>query len=231
MNSNLSRSITKLIYATILFLISLVVGTGGYIVLENYSFIDALYMAVITFATVGYTEVNALSASGKIFTLVYIIFNLGIFAYTVSVLSTFLFEGELSRVFKNYISNREVNKLKDHVIVCGFGRNGAMACEELHKAQKEFVIIERDNSLIEAFPLDRKYSFINGNATLDEILLEAGLERASTVITALPSDADNVFITLTAKEINPRINVIAKASETNSEKKIIPRWGLSRGYA
>ncbi|MBL3654636.1 potassium channel protein [Fulvivirga sp. 2943] len=203
-----------------LFLISLIVGTGGYVVLENYTLIDALYMAVITFATVGYTEVNALSVNGKIFTLIYIIFNLGIFAYTVSVLSTFLFEGELGRVFKNYISNREVNKLKDHVIVCGFGRNGAMACEELHKAEKEFVIIEKDTSVIETVPQDKKYSFVSGNATLDEILLEAGLERASTVITALPSDADNVFITLTAKEINPRINVIAKASETNSEKKL-----------
>lgn len=214
------RSVIKLIYATLLFLLSLIIGTVGYIYIEGYNTIDAVYMSIITFATVGFTEVNALSTNGKIFTVCYIVLNLGIFAYTVSVLSTFLFEGELGRVFKNYISTREVNKLKDHVIVCGFGRNGAMACEELHKGQKHFVIIERDKEVIDTFPEEKKYSFINGNATLDEVLLEAGLERASTVITALPSDADNVFITLTAKELNPRINVIAKASETNSEKKL-----------
>ncbi|UII22455.1 potassium channel family protein [Fulvivirga ligni] len=220
MRKEMPRSVIKLIYATLLFLLSLIIGTVGYIYIEGYNIIDAVYMSIITFATVGFTEVNALSTNGKIFTVCYIVLNLGIFAYTVSVLSTFLFEGELGRVFKNYISAREVNKLKDHVIVCGFGRNGAMACEELHKAQKDFVIIERDNEVIDAFPEEKKYAFISGNATLDEVLLEAGLERASTVITALPSDADNVFITLTAKELNPTINVIAKAAETNSEKKL-----------
>ncbi len=177
-------------------------------------------MSVITFSTVGFNEVNPLSDAGKVFTTVYIIVNLAIFAYTVSVVSSFLFEGELQKIFKNIKKSREVNKLNQHVIVCGFGKNGAQACEELYAEKRPFVVVERDPEVINSFSNDRNYMFINGNATMDEVLEEAGIERASTVITALPNDADNVFITLTARGMNQGIRVIAKASEANSETKL-----------
>ncbi len=189
-------------------------------VLEDYSAIDAAFMSVITFSTVGFNEVNPLSENGKIFTTVYIIVNLGIFAYTVSVLSSFLFEGELQKIFKTYKISREVKNLKNHVIVCGYGRNGEMACQELYDSKKDFIIIENNENVLNSIPEDRNYPYLKGNATLDESLVQAGIEKASTVITTLPSDADNVFITLTAKELNPNVNVIAKASETTSEKKL-----------
>ncbi|MEQ8924959.1 MAG: potassium channel protein [Fulvivirga sp.] len=214
------RVLKRIVYATLLFLISLSIGAIGYMFLEDFAPLDAIYMAVITFSTVGYNEVNSLSNSGKIFTIVFIIVNLGIFAYTVSVLSSFLFEGELRKVFKHLKSNRGLSKLRNHVIVCGFGKNGSKACEELLKDRKDFVVVEADAEVIRSFPDDKRYHFINGNATLDEVLLEAGIENASTIITSLPEDSDNVFITLTARELNPQVKIIAKATEQSSEKKL-----------
>ncbi|WP_246203043.1 potassium channel family protein [Fulvivirga lutimaris] len=195
-------------------------GAVGYIIIEGFAPLDAIYMAVITFATVGYNEVNTLSSDGKIFTIIFIMVNLGIFAYTVSVLSSFFFEGELRRVFKNIITSRDVKKLKNHVIVCGFGRNGIKVCEELRNDNIEFIVIESNTEIINAFPEEKNYFFINGNATLDEVLLEAGIKEASTIICSLPLDADNVFITLTARELNRKIKIISKANEPTSEKKL-----------
>ncbi|MEQ9167095.1 MAG: potassium channel protein [Fulvivirga sp.] len=214
------RSLQRLIFATILFIISMSLGAVGYIIIEGFAPLDAIYMAVITFATVGYNEVNTLSSDGKVFTIIFIMVNLGIFAYTVSVLSSFFFEGELRRVFKNIITSRDVKKLKNHVIVCGFGRNGIKVCEELRNDNIEFIVIESNTEIINAFPEEKNYFFINGNATLDEVLLEAGIKEAGTIICSLPLDADNVFITLTARELNRKIKIISKANEPTSEKKL-----------
>ncbi len=216
----LQRSIRKLVFATLLFLISMIIGTLGYVTIEDFSMVDAAYMSILAFSTVGFNEVNPLSAQGKVFSVLYITINLGIFAYIVSVMSSFLFEGELRKIFKNIASTREMKKLKNHIIVCGFGKNGAMACRELRSAGKDFVVIEKDSTVIEEVPENKGFSFINGNAILDEVLIEAGVERASTVISALREDSDNVFITLTARELNPNIKVIAKATEVKSEKKL-----------
>ncbi len=212
--------IQRIIFATLLFILSLTLGALGYILIEDYEPLDALYMAVITFSTVGYKEVNTLSDSGKIFTIIFIVINLGIFGYIVSVLSSFLFEGELRKVFKNIVISRDLSKMKDHVIVCGFGKNGSKVCEELLKDNKDFVVVESNPDVISAFQQNKNYRFINGNATLDEVLIEAGIQNASTVITALKEDSDNVFITLTARELNPNIIIIAKATEPTSEKKL-----------
>ena len=216
----MQRSLRSIVIASMLLLLSMIVGTSGYILIEGYRLLDALYMSAITFSTVGFTEVIPLSDSGKVFTTGYIILNLAIFAYTVSVVSSFLFEGEVQKIFKHLKTSREVNKLNNHVIVCGFGKNGMQACLELHAENKQFVVIERSPDVINEFSNEDRYMFINGNATMDEVLVEAGIERADTVITALPNDADNVFITLTARGINPDIQVIARASDTNSELKL-----------
>lgn len=214
------RSLRRLILATSLFILSAVFGTMGFMILEDFSLIDAAYMSIITFSTVGFTEVNPLSPSGKVFTSAYIVVNLVIFAYTVSVLSSFLIEGDLRTIFKVFKTSREVKKYNNHIIVCGFGKNGSQACQELHAENKTFVVVEKNGDIIQRSREAEKYMFINGNATLDEVLIEAGVERAAAVITTLPNDADNVFITLTAKEINPVIHVIAKATELNSESKL-----------
>jgi voltage-gated potassium channel len=214
------RIFNRLIFATGLFLTSMVLGALGYVLIEGFRPLDAVYMAIITFSTVGYNEVNTLSDSGKVFTIIFIMVNLGIFAYTVSVVSSFLFEGELQRVFKNIITSRDVKKLKNHVIVCGFGKNGSKVCEELRRDKIEFVVIETNSEIISAFPEDKKYYFINGNATLDEVLFEAGIKEAGSIICSLPEDSDNVFVTLTARELNKNIKIISKANEPTSERKL-----------
>ena len=216
----LRRDIRKLVFATVLFIVSMVIGIFGYMIIEEFSPIDAAYMAILAFSTVGFNEVQPLSADGKVFSLIYIVVNLGIFAYIISVISSFLFEGELRKIFKNIASTREMKKLNNHIIVCGYGKNGAMACEELYAAGKNFIVIEKDPAVIEAVSDNKKFHFLIGSATLDEVLIEAGIERASTVISALREDSDNVFITLTARELNPNVHIIAKATEINSEKKL-----------
>lgn len=214
------RSLIKLVYATLLVFLSLAIGTSGFMFIEGYSAINALYMSLITFSTIGFAEVQPLSEEGKLFTMIYIFINLGIFAYTVSVLSSFFFEGELQKIFKRYIVTRDMKRVKDHIIVCGFGKLGQNICNELLESKKQFIIIEQDINAIEHTPESEKFQFIQGDATLDETLIDAGLERARAVVTALPNDADNVFITLTAKTVNPTLKVIAKASDANAEKKL-----------
>ncbi|MEM1407150.1 MAG: potassium channel protein [Bacteroidota bacterium] len=216
----LHRSMRRLGFASLLFVVSIIIGTTGFMLTEGYTVLDSAYMSIQIFSTVGFNEIEPLSSSGKVFSILYFTMNLGIFAYIVSVISSYLFEGELQKIFKNITSKREMEKLNDHIIVCGFGKNGAMAVRELIAAKKDFVVIERDGQVIEEVPEEKHIRFINGNAILDEVLIEAGIKRASTVITALREDSDNVFITLTARELNPNIKVIAKATEVTSEKKL-----------
>ena len=216
----MDKNLIKLFRALLLLVLSLAIGVIGYMALEGYSFVDAVYMSVITISTVGYGAVDPLSEGGKLFTSVYIIVNLSIFAYVVSIFTTYLVEGELRVILRNFIQGREVKQLKNHTIVCGYGRNGSKACEELIREKREFVLIESNEELLQHFNNNGNFQSLVGDATTDEILKEAGIERASSIITTLPSDADNVFITLTARELNPQITIIARASDQSSEKKL-----------
>ena len=216
----MKEQLRNFVIALSLLLLSLLIGLFGYMYLEGYSALDAFYMAVITISTVGYGEVNQLSDEGRIFTALYIILNLGIFAYVVSVLTTYLFEGELQAVFKNYMTDREISKLKDHVIVCGYGRNGSQACEELAEAGRNFVVIDQDPSVRPDPNSKPNFQMLIADATLDNNLRIAGIEKASEILITMPSDASNVFITLTARELNPGIKIIARASEKETERKL-----------
>ncbi|MGD1840869.1 MAG: potassium channel family protein [Thermonemataceae bacterium] len=213
------QSLKRLVFALLMFFVSILVGISGYMSLEDYTFTNAFYMSVITIATVGFAEVEPLSVSGKIFTSIYIIVNLGLFAFIISTISTYVFEGELQRVFRNYMSVKEVQKLKDHIIVCGYGRNGKKVCDELLEENKAFVLIENDPDNIN-HNIPNVIQTVLGDATQDEVLKKAGIERAEAIITTLPKDTDNVFISLTARELNPYVYIIARASEEQSEKKL-----------
>jgi voltage-gated potassium channel len=210
----------KLLIASLLLLFSLFSGTVGFYVIEDFDLLNAFYMAVITVSTVGFTEVHELSDNGRLFTAFYILVNLGILAYAVSVLTSFILEGKLKSIYKNYMTDLKINKLKNHVIVCGYGRNGMEACEELRRSQRPFVVIERNPEVLEKFKSTEGAYILFGNATSDEVLKTAGLERADVIIISTPSDADNVFITLTSRGMKPDINIIARASETESESKL-----------
>jgi len=214
------KGIKKLISAIVLMLLSILVGSVGFSIIEGYSWTDSFFMAVITISTVGFATVDPLEPMGKIFVSLYIIMNLVIFAYVISVLTSYLFEGGLRNIFRKFIIDREVNKMKNHVIVCGYGRNGSKACEELRLSRKDFVVIENDEEIINAIPDDGSIHLVVGDATDDDALKLAKIETAEFIIITLPRDSDNVFITLTARELNPDIHVIARASDPNSEKKL-----------
>jgi voltage-gated potassium channel len=210
----------KLYLAGGLILAVLLVGVLGFILIEHYSFLDSIFMTVITVATVGYQEVNPLSAAGKVFTSFLIIFSIGTFAYAVSVFTKYIIEGEFQTYFKHYKVNKEILKLENHVIVCGYGRNGRQACDQLRSQGEAFVAIESNPEIIEYMRDHDSLLFIEGDATEDEVLLEAGLKRAKALITALPNDAANVFVVLTAREMNPGLKIISRASEDGSETKL-----------
>lgn len=198
----------------------MIVGVVGYRVIEDYTLLDSIFMTVITVATVGYREVKELDAAGKIFTSLLIIFSIGTFAYAMSVITRYIIEGEFQTYFKHYKVNKEIQKLKNHVIVCGYGRNGRQACEQLRSGNEIYVAIESNPDIIESMRADGNILFIEGDATQDEILAEAGLERAKALITALPSDASNVFVVLTARDKNPSLKIISRASDDASEHKL-----------
>jgi voltage-gated potassium channel len=214
----MNKQLESLITAGGLFLFSMMVGLIGFTLIEDLNFVNALYMTIITIGTVGFTEVKELSAAGRVFTSLYILMNLGLFAYVISVVSSYFFEGKLKTIFKSYRSGMEINKLKNHVIVCGFGRNGSRACEELQKSGKEFVIIEKDTGMPNVIPDSMKW-FI-GDATEDDKLKTVGIEKAQAIIITTPSDAANVFITLTARHLNDKIMIIVRASNKETEQKL-----------
>lgn len=212
----------RLILAFILLSFTILTGIVGYMIIEGYNVLDAFYMTVVTISTVGYREVKPLTENGKLFTSVYIILNLTFFAFLVSTVAKYIFEGELNKIYNIIMKGREVSKLKGHIIVCGYGRNGRRAALELKNSKKKFLIIERDDHVLERFPDAAKmYSFFIGDATQDEVLIDAGIGKASTIITTLPSDSENVFITLTARTMNPEIKIISRASDEKVEKKLM----------
>ena len=223
MNSKLYTNLTyfkKLYIAIGLMLAVLIIGVAGYCLLENFTFLDSFFMTIITVATVGYREVNELDDSGKIFTSFLIIFSIGTFTYAISVITRYVIEGEFQTYFKHYKVNKEIQKLKNHVIVCGYGRNGRQACEQLTSGNEVYVAIESNPEIINMMRADGNILFIEGDATNDDVLAEAGLERAKALIAALPSDAANVFVVLTARDKNPTLKIISRASDDASEHKL-----------
>ena len=203
----------------ILFLL-VFIGTVGYVVIDHYNLFDAFYMTIITIATVGYGEVAPLSPQGKMFTVFLIITSFGTFAYAVSSITRFVVDGEFNQLYKNKKLNAAIDKLTDHVIICGYGRNGRQAAHVLKKHNRRFVVIETNALVTDS--INHKFSelVLNGDSTKDETLIKAGILRAKALITTLPVDADNLFIVLTAKHLNPNLTIISRASDDNSDTKL-----------
>ena len=227
-------NINRLILAIILTGFSLVIGMTGFMYLEHFKAADAFYMTVITVSTVGYGELHPLSEAGRIFVSFYILYNLVVVAYLVSVVSSFIFDGELRKIFRMIRTDQEIKRFSGHVIVCGFGRNGRRAYQELRASGARVVVIESDQEMMkrileghtgEDYDGDGipggNISTVFGDATTDLVLKQAGVERASALITSLPKDADNVFVALSARALNPRLKIIARASLKTSESKLI----------
>lgn len=199
------------------------VGTAGYVFIEGWSSFDALYMTIITITTVGYREVHPLSNKGMAFTLFLIVFGVGTILYTLNNAARVLIEGEIQHIFGRRKLEKQIRGLKGHYIVCGYGRMGKVICKELKAKGAKFVVIEKVTLDI---PND-DILFVQGDATKDEILKETGIERAKGLISVLPTDAENLYVVLSAKVLNPDLNIVARAGEEGSEQKLL-RAGADR---
>ena len=197
----------------------IITGVMGFMVIEEYSLVDAFYMTIITVSTVGFKEVQPLTFEGKIFTSFLIIFSFGIFAYTVSYITRYIVAGDLQNYLKTYKVDAQIDRIKNHVIVCGYGRNGAQAAKTLIAYGRECIVVENDENRIEQLK-EASLLYIHGDAIAEKTLIKAGIRRATAIITTLPNDAANVFVVLTARELNSNIHIISRASEDTSEKKL-----------
>jgi len=193
--------------------------------IEGWDVIDSLYMTVITLAAVGYGEVHEVSKAGRIFTIILIFFGVSFVLYMFSNLIQFLVEGRIRIILGRRKLDRQINRLKNHYIVCGYGRMGRSLCRYLHQRQHSFIVIEQNPDCIPAMEEDGVL-FVAGNATEETSLLKAGIHNASALMTALGSDADNVFLVLLTKGLNPDLCVIARASQ-NSTKNILYTAGAN----
>jgi len=208
------------IYKTLsLVFIILLLGVAGYMFLSNYTFVDALYMTVITITTVGFGEVKPFTPEEKIFTVFLILTSITVFGYAVSIFSEYLVSGRLFEQFKHRKVEKQIKSLKGHTIVCGFGRNGKQSILKLNNYNKKVVVVEKDKEMISELESENVLN-IQGDATLDETLLRAGIKTAANLITALPSDADNLFVVLTANQLNNKCKIISRASNESSYSKL-----------
>jgi voltage-gated potassium channel len=194
-------------------------GTAGYMLIENWSVLDSLYMTVITISTIGYGEVHAVSPPGRIFTLVLIVLGVGFFLYVIGNVVQFLVEGRIRLVLGRHKLDKKIGQLNNHFIVCGYGRMGRALCKYLTQKHLRFVAIEKNADRIPVMNEDG-ILYIAGEATAEENLLKAGLKSASNLITALGTDADNVFLVLLAKGLNPNLYVVARASQNASKRPL-----------
>lgn len=212
MSSKLRISITLLFFV-------LFVGVLGFKISMDLSWVDALYMTVITITTVGYREITEPSQGAKLFTVFFILISVIVVGFAVSAITEYLLSSIRLANIRMKIKLKHLKSMENHIIVCGYGRNGKQAVQRLQNYNRAFIIIEKDQQVIDDALLDEK-NFYRGNANEDEVLITAGIVRASTLITALPEDADNLFIVLSARQLNRDLKIISRASEESSYKKL-----------
>jgi voltage-gated potassium channel len=209
----------KLYIAVILLFIVLAIGVIGYMSISGDSFVDALYMTVITISTVGFGLVHPLSQEGKIFTIFLIFLSVTLYGYIIKVITENIANGNFFEELKHNKMQKKIDSLKQHTIICGYGRNGQQALIKLQKYNQDCVIIERDKERAKALE-SKGFLIVDGDATEDSILEKAAIENAKNLIVALPSDADNLFVVLSAKQMNKNLHIISRASEESSYKKL-----------
>ncbi|MFQ5865735.1 MAG: potassium channel family protein [bacterium] len=225
-----SRHITpfKRLWITIgIFFLILLTGTVGYVIIEeNWSLSDSLYMTIITISTVGFREVKQLSNEGRFFTACLIVMGIGTVGYGFGTLAAFFIEGELKELFRARKMEKILEKLHGHIIICGYGAEGRHAGEELQRSKVPFLVIEKDPELAEAL---RKEGLLvlQGDATQDDVLLQAGVSKAKGLITTMPEDVDNLFVTFTARGFNPDLTIITRAADETTVAKLF-RAGASK---
>lgn len=205
------------------------IGTLGYVLIEGWSLLDALYMTIITLTTVGFGEVEPLSQAGRLFTTVLIVAGVGGATYFFSTMMRVVVEGELQRIRGRKKMQKDISKFQNHIIVCGCGRLGRIVVRELYEAGQDCVVIDINEDAAEWLEKAGIHHVV-GTAYEDEMLLAAGIKRAKTLLSLLPSDSDNVYVTLCARDLNPELTIIARTEDESGENKLI-RAGASQVLA
>ncbi len=203
-----------------LLVLILLAGTLGYHLIEGWSFFDALYMSVITLATVGYGETHPLSMPGRAFTIFLILGGMGIILYGISEVTQFVVEGGIAGILRRRKMERSVKRMTNHYIICGAGRNGCYVLDELVRTKRKVVVVEKDVKKVQDLIL-REIPAIAGEASDDRVLQEAGIDRAAGLITSLPEDKDNLFVVITARGLNPNLRIIAKLDDVAVREKFL----------
>jgi len=206
------------------FIAILFAGTTGFVVLEDMEVWDGIYLTALTITTVGYGDIVPTHVPGKIFTIVLVFTGVGLVLYSFTKFAETIVEGGLQNILEKRKMKRKVAELRNHYIVCGYGRMGKIICRELREKNIKFVVVEKKPDALEE---KGDMLIIEGDATRDEILREVGIERAKGLISVLPTDAENLFVVLSARELNPRLFIVARAGEEGSEQKLM-RAGADR---
>ncbi len=221
----MSKEFRNIYISSLILLFIFSSGVAGYIIIENYNFTEAVYMTILTMSTVGFEEVRPLSTHGMIFTVVLIITSLGLFGYFLTSVTGIFIDGDYRKAVKVYYRTKKIKKLKDHIIVCGFGRNGKKAVNDLLELNKRVVIIDNDNEIItdetnEEILKNKNLIVIHGDASNEETLEKANVKNAKALLTTLPNDAENLLIVLTSRDLNKNIKIISRVSDEHSFKKL-----------
>jgi voltage-gated potassium channel len=216
----------NIIRALILLGLVLLIGTAGYAVIEGWKILDAIYMTVITITTVGYGEVRAVSPTGRVFTIALICMGMGIIAYTLGMVAQFMVELQVRSILGRKKLGLKIKSIKNHYILCGYGRIGRIISHELKASRIPLLVIDSNPDSKQGLE-QQDIPYIIDDATSEDVLIEAGIERAKGLISVVLSDADNLFITMTARGLNPGLFILARAEEEKSHKKLL-RAGANR---
>jgi len=209
----------KLTYPVVAIIGVIILGTFGYVLVEGWGLFDSFYMTIITLTTVGYEEVHTLTTRGRFFSIVLMLTGVGTMFYTFGVVARVLLEGELRNILGRKRLNKKIEGLKNHYIICGYGRMGRIICEELTRHRAPFLIIEGTPEIVAT--MDKELLVLQGDATQDAILKDAGIDRARGLISVLSSDADNLYVVLSARGLNPKLRIVARASQEGSSQKLL----------
>ncbi|MFH1389386.1 MAG: potassium channel family protein [Candidatus Margulisiibacteriota bacterium] len=211
--------LTKLIFPGLLIIAIIAIGTWGYVHFEGWGLSDALYMVIITLSTVGFREVHELNLAGRVLTIGVIVFGIGTVAYTVGQIIEIIVEGEIGGYRRRRKMEKKIANQKNHFVICGYGRVGHQIASEFAAAKVPYVLIDNKEETIRELE-GTKIPFLVGNMTTDQILLDAGIKNAKGLVAAADSDTDNVFVTLSARVLNPKLFIIARTGTVEAEEKL-----------
>ena len=214
-------STKHLVLSLLLTLFIGIAGTTGYMMIEGWDLLDSMYMTIITLATVGYGEVHSVSRAGRIFTMLLIFFGVGFCLYVAGAMVQFMIEGRIRAILGRRRLDKKIGRLKNHHIVCGYGRIGRVLCKNLYgKKEFDLVVLESNKDLIPVMEEDGVL-YLHGDAVDEENLIKAGIKTAKGLVAVLATDAENVFLVLTARQLNPHLHITARASRSDTKSKFL----------